>query len=101
MTSKSDPGGHTELKFFTHASSMERYKYTNFHQNRRGSGTAVFDLIWNDQFIVFEIRVYSVEKTADIANVLHLTSHNLLKYSSMIKNTSNCKHSSRAVRRFF
>ena len=50
MTSKSDPGGHSGLKFCTHASFMGHYRYTNIHQNRRGLGTAVFDLTWTDPY---------------------------------------------------
>ena len=30
---------------------MRRCGYTNFHQNRRGSGTAVSDLTWNDPYM--------------------------------------------------
>ena len=48
MTSKSDPGSHSGLKFCTHAAFMGHYRHTNFHQNRRGSGTAVFDLTRNE-----------------------------------------------------
>ena len=48
MTSNSDPGGQLELKFCMHASFMGHYGCTNFHQNRRGSGTELCDLTWND-----------------------------------------------------
>ena len=50
MTSNSDPGGYSGLKFCIHASLMGQYRYTNFDQNRRGSGTAVSDLTWNWTF---------------------------------------------------
>ena len=48
MTSKVDSGGHSGLKFCTHAPFMVHYRHTNFHQKRMGSGTVVFNLAWND-----------------------------------------------------
>ena len=51
MTFKSEPKGQSQLKFYPHASFMGRHRYTNFHQNRRGSGTAVFDLTRNDPYL--------------------------------------------------
>ena len=61
MTSNSDPGGQLELKFCMHASVMGHYECTNFHQNRRGSGTEVCDLTWNDPFINIFWLVHSTE----------------------------------------
>ena len=39
MTSKSDSSGHPGLKLCVHVSVMGCYRFTNFRQNRRGSGS--------------------------------------------------------------
>ena len=74
MTSKSDPRSHPGLKLCVHVSVMGCYRFTNFRQNRRGSGSKwhFFWVISHGSFVFIAVFIICIEGTSVRGSLHHL-----------------------------